>query len=290
MASILEIVIILNEFLRKRNVKPFDLMSSVNLLFFLSFVITFFSIYFLKIDFPAWTYLVEVNNTSPFTALLYVIIGYMALLVGVKFIKSCRFVKRLPNEFYIDSSSMEKFAHIIGILSVIFLAIFMYSVGEFSFSFYSLANAVENSFFNGIPRLFFDFILGILNLLSSAFLPFNVPQTATQPNTESFLNMSGIPVDIISLVRVGVAGIILITFLFGALISILEKILANKNNLMVVFYVQFIFFVSLRGTYAGPTNVLKNNVCLFVAFLFFILLFRKKQIAKKSNYQLKVGN
>ncbi|MYL56090.1 oligosaccharide repeat unit polymerase [Virgibacillus halodenitrificans] len=434
LASILGIVIILNEFLRKKNVKPFDLLSGVNLLFFLSFVITPFSIYFLKIDFPAWTYLVDVNNTSPFIALLYVIIGYMALLVGVKFTKRCRFVKSLPNEFYIDSSSMEKFAHIIGILGVIFLAIFMYSVGglneflstntlyrsgeievspvafvrnlalfipiscqifyglsknqpqaffnryklffifyfvaslllyfnratrmglllflisffiiniiyykkslvrylpvmggffvffilfgkrifnyfivenisfqteetiinkilgEFSFSFYSITNAVENSFFNGIPRLFFDFILGILNLLPSAFLPFNVPQTATQLNTESFLNMSGIPVDIISLgfYSFGVAGIILITFLFGALISILEKILVDKNNLMVVvFYVQFIFFVSLRVTYAGPTNVLKSNVCLFVAFLFFILFFRKKPIANKSNYQLKVGN
>jgi oligosaccharide repeat unit polymerase len=421
LASFLGIIIILNEFIRNKKTKPFDLFSGVNLMFFLTFVVPPFSIYFFGMRFAEWTYLVDIKSSSSIIALLYVIVGYLVLLTGLSFSKRWDFVRRLPSDFQMNNSSLEKFAHIIGILGIVFLLIFMFSIGgfeaflstntlyrsgnaevssvafirnlalfipisclifyglskvqkkkifnrqkvffvfyfiaslllyfnratrmglllflisfflmntfyfkkkflkylplmgglfvafilfgkrmfnyfliddfsfeademvlnkvigEFSFPFFSLTNAIENSFFNSTPRLFFDFILGLLNLLPSAFIPFNVPKNMTQLNTESFLNMSGIPIDIISFgfYSFGLSGIIIIMFFFGTLIGCMEKVLANKGSLIVVvFYIQFIFFFSLLVPYAGPTNVMKSNICLFISFFIFIYLFERKK-------------
>ncbi|MYL40672.1 O-antigen polymerase [Virgibacillus salexigens] len=429
-AVILGFCILINEFTRKKDSKPFDLLSGVNLLFFLSFVVTPLSIYFFNLEFSSWTFIVDVESGSSFKALFYVLVGYLSMLFGLSFSKRWKLVKNLPSKFEENNCMVEKFAHIIGVLGISFLLVFIFSVGgveaflstntlyrsgsidptplafvrnlalfipiscfifyglsknskskffnryqlffiiyfvaslllyfnrasrmgvlvflisffilnvmyyrknilkyipliivvflflvyfgksvfnyffvgdvslqvsgikfsqiigEFSFPFYTLTHAMENSFFNGVPRLFFDFLLGFFNLLPSAILPFSVPMNATQLNTESFLNMSGIPIDLVSLgfYSFGISGVILITFFFGITIGCVEKILSDKNNLLVViFYIQFIFFFSLIVPYASPTNVYKSDFCLLFAFLIFIYFFKRKKNATNLLYKI----
>src|SRR5699024_6518781 len=154
-------------------------------------------------------------------------------------------------------------------------------INQFSFPFFTLTNAIDNSFFNNTPRLFMDFIYGILNLFPTIILPFDVPKNITQLNSDFF--SMGITIDLISLVYYcfGIRGIIIFTFLFGMFIKVIENILMDKKNILtLVFYTQFIFFISLRIPYAGPTNVLKSNICLLISFIIYIFVFEKKSVKK----------
>ncbi|GGJ95041.1 hypothetical protein GCM10007063_16960 [Lentibacillus kapialis] len=426
LASTLGFIIIINELIRTKKTKPFDIMSGVNLMFFLSFVVTPFSIYLFNMEFSAWTKLVNVEKYFSIIAIFYVLLGYISILLGTKLSEKWSFVKKMPSEFNRDDKKLERFAHFIGCIGFFFLFIFIISVGgieeffntntlyrsgevdpvplaftrnlamfipisclifyglqktsnklinryqlffiiyfiaaillyfnrasrmgllvfivgfvllnvlyyrksilrympimlvvflflvfygkrifnyfvvddfslkthglevsqiigEFSFPFFTLTNAIENSFFNDMPRLFIDFVLGLVNLLPASIVPFSVPMNATQLNTESFLNMSGIPMDLISLgfYSFGISGIILISLIFGMLIGGIEKILSDKKNLVVmVFYIQFIFFFSLIVPYAGPTNLFKSDFSLFVSFIVFIFVFNNSSNKTLNN-------
>ncbi|RAZ69640.1 hypothetical protein DP119_02995 [Planococcus maitriensis] len=156
-------------------------------------------------------------------------------------------------------------------------------LSEFVFPFYTLANTLKYPFFNDSPRLFVDFIIAFVNLLPSALIPFDVPKNVTQLNTESFGDISGIPIDMISLGyhSFGLAGVILITICFGILIGYVQRKFSLKEvNITIVFYAHFLFFLPLRIPYAEPTNFLKGNFALLISFLLLLLLYKGRHINK----------
>jgi len=417
LSIILGAIIFMYEFIRKRKSKSIDILSVVNLVFMICFVIVPIYIYMFNPKVSSWAQLVNIEDYYSLKAMLYVIVGYLTLLISINFSRKWEIITRLPTRFHSNPKKVSSYGHFLGILGTISLLVFSISIGgvknlfttntlyrtgkvevssfafirnlslfipisahifyglykfytkkrfhrhyiffllytflsllvyfnrasrmgllsfiiafflmnaiyyrkrifryipvisllfvifiyygkriynffivedftlkidnltlnkimsEFSFPFYTLTNAMENSFFEGYPRLFFDFILGFINLIPSAILPFDVPMNETQLNTQAFLNISGIPVDIISLgyYSLGINGIIILTFLLGFLITSIEKILITKNNILtLVFYVHFIFFFALLIPYSGPTNLFKSNFALLFAFLIYLHYF-----------------
>ncbi|PIC90899.1 hypothetical protein CSV71_02255 [Sporosarcina sp. P21c] len=152
-------------------------------------------------------------------------------------------------------------------------------LSEFTFPFFTLANAIKFPFFQEEPRLFIDFLYGVANLLPSAFIPIQIPKTVTMLNTESFGNISGIPIDLVSLGfhSFGIAGIMIISLAFGFASGYTQKKLLDSNvKIIIVFYAQFIFFFALRVSYAEPTNFLKSNFSFLIVFVVFLLLYKKR--------------
>ncbi|XKE94017.1 oligosaccharide repeat unit polymerase [Metaplanococcus flavidus] len=154
-------------------------------------------------------------------------------------------------------------------------------LSEFVFPFYTIANTLKYPFFDDSPRFFIDFLIAFINLLPSALIPFDVPKNVTQLNTESFGDISGIPIDIISLGyhSFGLAGVFIIAIFFGVLVRyIQEKFSLNRVNISVVFYAHLLFFLPLRVPYAEPTNFLKGNFALLVSLLLLLLFYKKPYI------------
>ncbi|KKB35462.1 hypothetical protein [Bacillus thermotolerans] len=158
---------------------------------------------------------------------------------------------------------------------------------DFSFPFFTLANAIKYSFFDGVPRLFIDFYIGIFNLIPNSLISkFGMDKltTETELNTASFGGLSGIPVDFLSLgyYSFGLAGILITCIILGSSLAILEKIFANiDTNLAYIFYFRIIVFIALFIPYAGPTNLFKNNFMFIILGLCLMMLaYKKKQPIK----------
>lgn len=151
---------------------------------------------------------------------------------------------------------------------------------EFSFPFISLANALQFPFFGEKPRLFIDFPIAVFNLLPIGIDLKNV----TMLNTESFA-AAGIPVDIVTLgfYSFGVAGIILLLFFVGFFIFKFEYLFKdNQSYLSNIIYVRWMMFFALFIAYAGPTNLLKNNLNLFFTTILLLLIVRKSKVSKNN--------
>lgn len=158
---------------------------------------------------------------------------------------------------------------------------------EFSFPFATLGNAVgfvpESGF-----RYFIDFILGFLSIMPDSVISTSHIDTVNAVNTAYFGTSGAIPVDIVSFgyYSLGIAGVIIICFSFGMVVSLCDTIFSNKEGfLSSILKAQWIIFLSFRVTYADPKNVLVGGFALIVTTIFLFSFYKYKN---KSSIESKV--
>lgn len=204
---------------------------------------------------------IERKKISPF----FLFIAVFCLFIFVLFGKEIFHFLIVPDSI---SNKLAQFSSLMDLFINFFI--------EFTFPFVVLANTIEN-----VPhiigfRWFCDFPLGILHILPSRLLDLQLSDTVTMVNVAQ-LN-APIPVDLISFgyYSLGVPGVIIICVLFGRLLRAFEILLPlNVHKIFVIFRCAWMIFFIFVIMYAGPYNVIKSGLGLFVgtAILFFI---RKK--------------
>jgi oligosaccharide repeat unit polymerase len=154
--------------------------------------------------------------------------------------------------------------------------VFQSVIAEFAFPYINISKAVNIPFVHELPRYFIDLPIGLINLLPNRLLGIESFKTITQYNSE--YHNGQIPVDIITLgyFSFGLAGIMIICVVFGYLIRRFEYFFSgNMNIIIVMFYVQWIEFLSFRVMYADFTNVIKGNIDLIISTIGFIFVYRR---------------
>ncbi|MDZ5470444.1 O-antigen polymerase [Bacillus sp. 31A1R] len=151
-------------------------------------------------------------------------------------------------------------------------------IEEFSSPFVNLANNIEQLSIHYHFRYGFkDFIIGLNGILPSRFLPFEYMKQPNidELNTLYFQSAGSIPVDLITFgyITFGLAGVIIITLIFGVLIRFIEGLLSNTNNIMMsITYSSWMIFIAFRVMYAEP-GLVYNTVFKLVLALFLLLYF-----------------
>ncbi len=149
----------------------------------------------------------------------------------------------------------------------------MYAVNsillEFSFPFMSASNAVAT-----VPevtpyRWFGDVGIAFLYLAPQRITGITPPPTVSMVNS-AVLNGEGVPVDVTSLgyYSAGVPGVALATFVFGALLFVVDRVVRRymgRESPLFVLGLSVIFYVSFSFMYGDPQIAMENGFPLFVS-------------------------
>ncbi len=117
-------------------------------------------------------------------------------------------------------------------------------------------------------RMFVDIPIALVNLIPSSLFNFEKIRNIADINTDLVATGSPIPVDLVGFgyYSAGFLGVIVWGFLFGALASWLDSLLADSKRVWSILRAFSAVTFGLRVAYSEPTHILVSSFHMFLAF------------------------